>query len=100
MAVDKIIDVIAVRHGGVPAVRTVHVVCSMAFAVVSLAAVRVCAAYLDNVLVVMPVVSAVQMAIVQVADVIAVPDGDVAAVRSMLMGVIFVNLVCHDVYSP
>ena len=93
--IDEIVDVIAVGNGRMPAAGPVDVACVVSLAVVSGASVRVGVRYLQRVLVVVAVMSAVQVPVMQIADVVTVLNGNVAAVGSMLVGVVFVYVVVH-----
>lgn len=95
MPVDEVADMVAVRYGGVATIRTMHVVRVVPLAVVGATAVGIRVGDFDHVLIAVVLMRTVQMAIVQIANVIAMFDGDVAAVRAVLMRVIFVNSMCH-----
>lgn len=97
--VHQVADVVAVGNRRVSAVRAVNVVCIMAPAVVGGAAVGVGFRDRDGVLVVVAVMRAVEVPVVQVPHVVAVPNRDVAAVRAMLVVVVFVNVVAHACVS-
>jgi hypothetical protein len=80
VSVDQIVDVIAVRHRLVPASRTVHVPAVVsAAAVLGRAPVRIGGRYLDRVLVHVIGVHMVQMAVVEIVDVIAVANSGMPA---------------------
>ncbi len=96
MPVYQVVDVIAVRHCGMTAIRAVHVIGVVALAVVRDASVRVRIRDLYDVLVIMVVVGAVKVPVVQVPNMVLVLDGYVAAVRPVLMVVILVDFVGHD----
>ena len=100
MPVDEVADVIAVWDRGVTAVGSVHVVGVMAIAFVGATAIGIRVGDFDGMLVVVIFVRAVQVSVVQIADVIAVLDGDVAAVRTMLVIVVLVDSVCHFQSPP
>ena len=100
MPIDEVADVIAVRNRRVTTVGSVYVVGVMAIAFVGATAIGVRVGDFDGMLVVVIFVRAVQVPVVQIADVIAVLDGDVAAVRTMLMIVVFVDSVCHFQSPP
>jgi hypothetical protein len=86
VAVHQIVDVIAMRNRFVSATRAVHVIWRVAAAVMGgRASVRVFCAYLKSVLVDMIAMRMVQMAIMQVVDVVAMPDGRVPAARAVLV---------------
>ena len=93
--IHQVVDVIAVRYRGMAAARAMRVVGVVTFAVVGNAAVGVCARDLDDVLVVVVLMGAMQMPVMQVAHMVPVLDGDVAAVRAVGMVVIFVDFVAH-----
>ena len=95
MPIYEVVDVIAVRDGGVAASGPVDVVRIVAGAAVRGAVFGILGRYRDRVLIVMILVRAVQMAVVQVADVVLVLDGHVTAVRPVRVGVIFMDFVCH-----
>lgn len=83
-AVDQVIDVIAVRDGFMPTARAVPMARLMV-AAVRRALVRVFRADFDLVLVDVIAVRMVQVAVMKIVDVVAMPDCRVAAGRSMLM---------------
>ncbi len=95
MPVYQVVDVIAVRHCGMTAIRAVHVIGVVALAVVRDASVRVRIRDLYDVLVVVVVVGAVQVPVVQVPHVVLMLDGYMTAVRAVFVGVILVDLVGH-----
>ncbi len=83
---------IAMRHGFVPAARTMDVSGIMRPAnVLRRACVRVAAAYFDAVLVDVVPMHAVEMSPVQVVHMVAVANGLVTATRTVNMGMRFVN---------
>lgn len=90
--VDEVVDVVAVGHGLVAAGGTVDVTGVMSRARVGRrAGPGVGAADLDAALVDVTVVQAMQVPVVQVVDVVAVPDGGVAAVGAVLVRVVVVD---------
>jgi hypothetical protein len=96
MAVDEVVDVIAVRHGLVPAVRSVNVTALVAAAVVlRRAAVRMLSIDGDRMLVDVVAVRVVEMSVVQVVDMPLVIDGGVAA----SWAVVVIVLVVHQVIA-
>lgn len=89
VAVDQVVDVIAMRYRFVPASWAVDVPWFMAAAVVSRRTlVRIFGADLKPMLVYVTGMGMVQMPIMQIIDVIAVPDSGMATVRSVLMLVV------------
>ena len=89
VAVDQIVDVIAVRHRLMSATGPMLVSRLMAFAaVLGRAAVGVGRRHFDHVLIDRVCVWVMQMPIVQVIDMIAVAHRRVAAVRTMRMRVV------------
>jgi hypothetical protein len=89
VAVDDIVDMIAVRYRFVSASRPVHMDCIMgAAAVVRRTLIRILRADLEPVLVYMIAMRMMQVTIMQVIDMIAMPDGGVPAVRAVLMVVV------------
>jgi hypothetical protein len=89
VAVDEIINVVAMRYGLVPATGAMLVPGLMSLApVLRRAAVRVLAGHLDHMLVDVIAMHVMQMSIVEIIDVVAVPDCGVAASRPVLMRVI------------
>ena len=91
VAVDQIIDVIAVRHRLVPTARAVHVTRLVARAlVIGRAAVRIALRHLDHVLVDVIPMRVMQVTVVDVVDMITVAHGRVAAVGAVLMRVMLV----------
>jgi hypothetical protein len=85
LAIDQIIRVVAVRHGLVPAPRSVTVPGVVAVVVPRGARGRVGAVHLQAVVVHVVPVRVVQVPVVQVIDVPVVADGRVSAVRSVLV---------------
>jgi len=86
VAVDQIVDVIAVRHGFMAASRPVHVVGSMAGAlVVRGAAIGVSLRNFDDVLIDVVAMRMLQVTVLQIIDVVAVVDGRVPALGAVLM---------------
>lgn len=91
-AVDKIVDMIAMRDRFVATSRAMYM-----FGIVSLvpefrrAAVRILGAHLDDMFFNNVAFLMVEMAVVEIVDVIAMFNGDVTAFRAMLMGMIGVN---------
>jgi hypothetical protein len=89
VAVDQIVDMIAVWHRLVPASRTVRVCAVMAAALVTgRAPVRIGRRHLDRVLIHVILVHVVQMAVVEVVDVIAMANGSMPAPRAVLVRVV------------
>ncbi|WP_196479917.1 hypothetical protein [Burkholderia pseudomultivorans] len=82
--VDQIIDMIAVRYGFMPAARTVYMARLMV-AAARRTLIRIFRADFDPVLVDMIAVRMMQMAVVEIVDVVAMLDCRVAASRTMLM---------------
>jgi hypothetical protein len=94
VAVDEVIDVVAVWHGLVAALGPVSVAGLVGVArVIGGAALGVAPADRDHVLVDMVSVGMVEMTIVQVVDMVLVPDRDVPAFRTVLVLVPLVDLV-------
>lgn len=92
VAVDEVVDMVAVRNRLVPTAGAVDVITSVtAAAVIGRAGGWIGTADLDAALVDVTVVKAVEMAVVQVVDVVPVTNAAVAAVRAVLMRVIVVN---------
>ncbi len=86
MAIDQIVGVIAMRHGGMAAAGTVDVTGGVAgAAMVRRALGRVGRVDRDRVLVDVIAVEVVQVAVVQVVDVASVLDRDVAAAGAVHM---------------
>lgn len=84
MTVDEIIDVIAVRHRFMAASRTVNMARLMA-AAVSGTYIWIGRAHFEPVFVHMITVRVMQVAVVQIVDMIAMRDRGVPAVRTVLM---------------
>jgi hypothetical protein len=97
MARDEIVDMVAMRHRRVTAAGSVDMSLVMRpTLVVRGAGGRINRAHLERALVHVPRVGVVQMAIVQVVDMVAVLDGGVPTVGSVLMVMVRVGLVAHD----
>jgi hypothetical protein len=98
VAIDEVVDVVAVRDGLVAAAGAVDVIGLVAAALMSGGAGRgVLLAHGDGVLVIVAVVGVVQVAVVEVVDVTIVTDGGVAAVGAVDMIVVVVGVVAHGV---
>jgi hypothetical protein len=96
VAVDQVIDVIAMGHRLMATAGTVHMVGVMPLAlVVRGTAVRVGVADLDHMLVDMILVRMMQVSVVQIVDVTLVFDGRVATARAMLVIMVGMNLAAH-----
>jgi hypothetical protein len=96
VAINQVIDVIAVRNGRVAAIRAVLVGLFVALAAVLRRAFRrVCGTYGQHVFLNLVALGMVHAAIVQVIDVAFVNDAGVPAIRPMLVGVPLV-LLRHD----
>lgn len=92
VAIDQVIDVAAVGDGFVAASRPVNMASLMSSAgVAGSAGIGVVRADFDHMLVEVVAVGRVQVAVVQVVDMIAVEDGGVAASLSVHMGMISMN---------
>ncbi len=93
--VDQVIDMITVRHGGMPTARAVYVVFVVALAFVMNAPRGVGVRDPYDMLVVVAFMGTVQMPVMQVPNMIPMFHGDVTTVRAMLMGVVFVDGMGH-----
>lgn len=92
MAIDEIVDMIAVRDRFVAAARAVDVSSIMSgAAMVGCATVRVLVAHLNAMFVHMTGVRVVKMTIVEIVHMVAMPNRDVAALRSV--GVIVIGMM-------
>ena len=94
-AVDDVVHMVAVRHGFVAAAFAVNMACA---GIDRMAAVRIGGVYFEAVLVVMAFVGVVQVAVVQVVDMVAVLDGGVAAACAVNMGMVGMGMVAHGVF--
>lgn len=89
MAVDEIVDVVAMWDGFVAATGAMNVSSVMSgAAVIGSATIWVFVAYVDPMLVHMIRVRMVKMTVVEVIHVVAVPDGNMATTGSMRVGVV------------
>ena len=89
MALDKIVGVLAMRHGWMT-VRAVNAPGLVALVPVRRhAMVRVSGADLDHVLIDAVAARAVQMPVMEIVDMLSVLDGDVSAARSMMVRMVF-----------
>ncbi|HVW51951.1 MAG TPA: hypothetical protein VHC91_16435 [Trinickia sp.] len=86
VAVDQIVDMIAVRDRLVSASGPMNVIRGMgATLMVRRTSIRIFPAHLDPMFVDVVTMWMMQMPIMQIVDVVAVPDSGMAAVRAMLM---------------
>ena len=89
---DEVVDVVAVRNLLVTAAGLMHVRGLMlAAGVLGCAVGRIGGADLQDVLVDVVAVRVMQMPVVQVVEVVAVPDRRVPAIGSVLVGVVWMN---------
>jgi len=96
---DEVVHVISMRHGRVPALCRVDVVGGVPRAAMRRRARgRVRRADLEHVLVDMIVVAVMEMTIVQVVDVVAVTDRDMAAIGSVNVVVVRMGVVAHGLF--
>jgi hypothetical protein len=101
MTIDQVVDMVAVRHGLVAATRTVLVAPLMAAAIVTgRAGVGIGRAHLDHVFVEMVAVRVMQVAVVEIVHMIAVPDRGVAAARTVLVRVVMMDFVLAVGHGP
>lgn len=93
--VDQVVDVVAVRHLFMPATRPVHVVGRVrATAVVGRATMRIDVGHLNAVLLDhVPFFGMMEVTVMQVVDMIVVLNGDVAAVRTVLVAIVVVMIM-------
>jgi hypothetical protein len=100
MPVHQVIDVVAVRHRFVAAVRAMLVgLVVLAAGVLGCARGRVGAADRQLVLLDAPLAHVVQVAVVQVVNMVAVLYGRVTAIESVLVRVSLVMMGSHDPFS-
>lgn len=96
---DEVVDVIAVRDRLVTATRAVDMALGVtSTAVRRRARGRIGRADLDNALVHVAIVAVVEVTIVEVIDVVAMADGEVAAVSAVDVIVIGMGGVAHDFF--
>lgn len=90
-AIDEIIDMIAMRHGFVAAIRPMH----MATGQFGRAAIGIGGRHRDHMFINMVAVNMMKMAIMQIIHMAIVMDGGVAAARAVDMGMIGVDVAAH-----
>lgn len=101
VAVDEVVDMVAVRHCLVPAARPMHVVRRVRAAVVLGRAVTGIRAVDGNrVFVYVVAMRVMEMTIVDVVNVTVMDDGGVSAVGAVSVIVVFVLVACHGRLSP
>jgi hypothetical protein len=92
VTVHEIIDMIAVRNGGMSAPGAMHVVLGMSAArMFRSAPIRMLGIHLDHMFVHVPAMGMVQMSIVQIIDVVTVLHRCVAAAWAMFVVVVRMN---------
>lgn len=99
MAIHKVVHVIAVRNGLMPAVFAMLVICVMALAVMPVGTLfRILRGDFNLMLVDMSLVRRMQVAVVDVVNVVAMLYGRVATIFSMLVGMVLVDgvLLAHS----
>ena len=99
MSINQVVDVVSMGDRRMTAVRAVHVIRIMALAIVLDAPVRVRFRYFYDVLVVVVFVRAVQVTIMKIAHVVPVLDCDVATVRAVHVGMVFMDFAAHGCFS-
>jgi hypothetical protein len=104
MAIDQIVDMLAVRHRFMPAAGAMCMLLRMPRALMFRCAIfRVGTRYTDHMFVNMVVMQVVQMAIVQIVDVTVMHDARMPASWTMRMSMIFVlwqNTIGHLCFLP
>ena len=93
--VHKVVDMIAVGYRGMPAARAVNMVLVVALAVVGGASVRIGLRDLDGVLIVVVAMGTMKVPVVQIPHVVSMLYSQVAAVRAVLVVVVFMDFVGH-----
>jgi hypothetical protein len=96
LAIDQIVDVIAMWHSLVAAIRAVGVPGIVTRSEVGCAVRRVGLVHGEAVLIDVIAVGMVQTAVVKIVGVSVVPDRRVAAIRPVFVGVAFVDLMSHE----
>jgi len=100
VAIDEIVDVIAVRHGFVPAAGAVHMVGSVCTAgMLRGAGGGIVCSNGNDVFIYMIAMRMMQVAVMQIIDMPVMQHCGMAAIRAMLVGVVSVLGVCasrHD----
>lgn len=92
VSIDEVVNVIAVRNGLVTAAFPMLVACVVTAAGMSLGAgVRISSRDSENVLVDMSLMKRVQVAIMEIIDVVRMPDRCMAATGAVLVGVVLVD---------
>jgi hypothetical protein len=94
VAVDEVVDMIAMWHRRVAAARSMPVAALVAAAIVAgCAPLGISGRHLDHMLVVVIAMRIVQMAVMEIVDVVAMPDRDMAAARPVAVRVVVMNRV-------
>jgi hypothetical protein len=89
MTLDAVVDVVAMRHRVMPAAGPMHMGRLMpGAAMVGGAAVGIGAGHFDHMFVDMPLMRVVQVAVMQVVDMPAMPDRLMAAARAVFVGML------------
>jgi hypothetical protein len=103
VSVDQVIEMVAVRHPVVTAVGPVHMILGVTTALVLGRAVRgVRCAHRQDVIVHVIAVDMMEMPIVQIVGMLAVPDGRVTTARSMVVvvPVVHVAVLLSHPFAP
>ena len=95
VAVYQVVNVIAVWNRRVTTVRTVNVVRVMSLTIMIDTPIGILCGDFDGMFIVVPVMRAVEMTVVQIADMPSVLYSNVATIRSVCMVMVFMNLVGH-----
>ncbi|MCO7233471.1 MULTISPECIES: hypothetical protein [unclassified Cobetia] len=97
VAIDQVVDVIAVRNRFVTATRTMYVIRRMSIAaMLRCAGIGIYRSYLDDMLIHVVFMGMMQVTVMEVVNVVAMLDAGMATIRAMLMGMISVRLAAHD----
>ena len=101
VAVDQVVDMIAVGNGFVTAIGTVNMAGIVTGTLVTVAAISgIVSVYIQSVLIDMVAVQVMQVTIVQVVNMIAMLDSGVTAIGAVCVIVIIVGIARHGCQPP
>lgn len=97
VAIDQVVDVIAVRNRFMTAPRTMYVTRRMPIAaMLRCAGIGIYRSYLDDMLIHVVFMGMMQVTVMEVVNVVAMLDARMATIRAMLVGMISVRVAAHD----
>lgn len=97
VAIDQVVDVIAMRNWLMAAPRAMSVVWVVAFAaVLRSTGIGIRSGHLDDMFIYMIFMKVMQVAVMEVINMVTMHDAGMTTIRAMLVGMISVRVAAHD----